>query len=97
MAWWFWLRDSYKIAVKMSSRGRPRGRVVTFVHSALAAQGFASSYPQCRYGAAHQAMLRRRPTQHNQRDLQLEYTTMYGGGFGEKEKELHLQEHAEGK
>ena len=32
-------------------------------------------------------MLRRCPTQQNQKDLQVEYTTMYWGGFGEEKKE----------
>uniref|UniRef100_F6PV72 C2H2-type domain-containing protein n=1 Tax=Equus caballus TaxID=9796 RepID=F6PV72_HORSE len=61
-----------------SSKRRPaRGRVVKFAHSSSVAQGFAGSDPGRRRGTAHQAMLRRRPTCHNQKDLQLEYTTIY--------------------
>ena len=40
----------------------------------------------CRPSTAHQAMLRWRPTEHNQKDLRLEYMTMYWGAWGEKEK-----------
>ena len=58
--------------------------MIEFAHSALAARGFASSDPGRRHGTAHQAMLRRHPTQQRQKDLQLEYTTMYWGVFGEK-------------
>ena len=35
----------------------------------------------------HQAMLRWCPTYHNQKDLQLEYTTRYWGVWGEEEEE----------
>ena len=52
-------------------RAGPRGRVVKFACSALAARGFTSSDPRSWHGTAHQAMLRQRPTQHNQKDLQL--------------------------
>ena len=45
--------------------GWPRGRVVKFMHSALAAQGFTGSNPGRGHGTAHQATLRRRPTCHN--------------------------------
>ena len=44
------------------ARGWPRGRGVKFMHSALAAQGFAGLDPGHGHGAAHQAMLRRCPT-----------------------------------
>ena len=44
------------------SCGWPRGRVVEFTRSTLAAQGFAGSDPGCGHGTAHQAKLRRRPT-----------------------------------
>ena len=43
-------------------RGRPCSRVVKFVLSTSAAQGFASSDPGRGHGTAHQAMLRGRPT-----------------------------------
>ena len=47
-----------------------------------AAQGFTGLDPGRGHGTTHQAMLRRCPTWHNQRDLQLEYTTMYWGASG---------------
>ena len=50
------------------------------------AWGFTGLDPGHGCGTAHQAMLRRCPTCHNQKDLQLEYTTMYSGHFGEKKK-----------
>ena len=71
---------------KDSWRGQPCGREVKFARSALAAQGFAGADPRHGHGTIHQAMLRRRHTWHNQKDLQLQYTTMYLGGFGEKKK-----------
>ena len=57
-------------------RGQPRGPVVKFTRSASAAQGFAGSDPGYGRGTAHQAMLGRCPTWHNQRHSQLEYVTM---------------------
>ena len=42
--------------------GWPRGRVVKFVSSTAAAQGFASLDPGHKHGTAHQTMLGRRPT-----------------------------------
>ena len=66
--------------------GWPRGQVVTFAHSASAAQGFAGSDPGHGYRTAHQATVRWRPTQHNQKDLQLEYTTMYRGALGRRRR-----------
>ena len=42
--------------------GQPRGRVVKFARSALAAQGFAGSDPGHGPSTAHQAMFRRHPT-----------------------------------
>ena len=67
-------------------RGWPCGRVVKFVCSASAAQGFAGSDPGRGQGTAHQAMLRQCPTCHNQKDPQLEYTTMYWGALGRRRK-----------
>ena len=67
-------------------RGRPHGQVVKFAGSALAAQDFTGSDPGCRHGTAHQAMLRQRPTQHNQRHSQLEYTTIYRGALGRRRR-----------
>ena len=45
--------------------GWPCGQVVKFACSALVAQGLASLNPGRGHGAAHQAMLRQRPTCHN--------------------------------
>ena len=64
---------------------RPHGRVVKFTRSTSAAQRFASSDPGHGPSTARQATLREHPTQHNQKDLQLEYTTIYWGTLGEKE------------
>ena len=75
----------------------PRGQLVKFTRSPSAARGFASSDPGLGRGTAHQAMLWQRPTLHNQKDLQLEYTTMYRGGGGwrglwrEEEEEENLK------
>ena len=48
-------RDRQQIGVlsKAEGRGWPCGRVVTLVHSALAAQGFASLDPGCGHGTVH--------------------------------------------
>ena len=62
---------------KDNTGGRLRGGGVKFVRSAAAAQG---SDPGSGHGTAHQATLRRRPTSHNYKDLQLIYTTMWGRG-----------------
>ena len=56
------------------------------MRSALVAQGFAGSDPGCGPSTAHQAMLRRRPTQQSQKDLQLEYTAMYWGALERRKK-----------
>ena len=57
-----YLKDNvFKILI----RGQPRGRVVKFMRSASAAQGFASSDPGRGHGITHQAMLRRHPTCHH--------------------------------
>ena len=48
--------------VQKDARGWACGQVVKFARSASAAQGFAGSDPGCEHGAAHQAMLRQRPT-----------------------------------
>lgn len=62
--WWGAERqvNVYKVDLKEMSRGRPRGRVVKFAHSAAAAQG---SDPGRGHGTARQATLRWRPTSHN--------------------------------
>ena len=52
----------------------------------LVVQGFAGSDPGHGHSTAHQAMLWGHPTQHRQRDIQLEYTTMYWGLQGEEEE-----------
>ena len=66
--------------------GQPHGGVVKFARSASAAQGFASSHPGHGHSTTHQAMLRWCPTCHSQKDLQLEYTTMYWGAFGRRKR-----------
>ena len=45
--------------------GWPRGLVVKFAYSTLAAQGFTGSNPGHGRGTVHQAMLRLHPTCHN--------------------------------
>ena len=45
-------------------RGWPHGRVVKFMHSASAAQGFSGSDPGLEHGTARQATLRQCPTGH---------------------------------
>ena len=72
--------------IEQNYGGRPRGRVVKFAHSAWAAQSFTSLDPGRGQGTAHQAMLRRCPSQHDQKDLQLENTAMYWGVWGEEEE-----------
>ena len=67
--------------------GLPHGQVVEFACSTLAAQGFARLDHGRGPGTSHQAMLRQHPTQHNQKDLQLEYTTRYWGPLGRRRKE----------
>ena len=69
---------------KTYPRGQPRGRVVKFMRSALAAQGFAGLDPEHGHGTARQAMLRQHPTCHNYRDPQLRIYNYVLGGFGEK-------------
>ena len=66
----------------------PCGQVVKFMCSASVAQGFPGSHPGCGPSTAHQAMLRQHPTQQNQKDLQLEYTTMFWGSLGRRRKKL---------
>ena len=60
--------------------------MVKFAFSASAVQGFAGLDPGHGHGTTHQAMLRRHPTCHNQKDLQLEYTLCTGGLWGEEEE-----------
>ena len=64
--------------------------MVKFVPSALAAQGFTSSDPGCGPGTAHQAMLRQRPTQYNQKDLQLEYAAVHWETLGRRRRKRRL-------
>ena len=62
--------------------------MVKLAHSTSVAQGFTGLDPGGGHGTAHQAMLRQRLTQHNQKDLQLQHTTMYwAGGLCGKDKE----------
>ena len=66
--------------------GQPRGPVVKFTRSALAIQGFAGLDPRHRHGTTHQVMLSLCITQHNQGDLQLEYTTVFWGPLGRRKR-----------
>jgi len=78
-------RERERAHVKFNELGgQPHGHVVEFPCPASAAQG---SDPGQGHGTAHQAMLRGHPTWHNQKVLQLGYTTMnLGGEVGEKKK-----------
>ena len=60
--------------------------MVKFVRSVSPAQGFAGLHSGHGHGTTHPAMLRWCPTCHNQKDLQLEYTTMYWGALGRGRK-----------
>ena len=71
---------------KILKEGPGHSRSVKFMRSASAAQGFTGSDPGPGHGTARQATLRRRPTQQNQKDPQLEYTTMYWGALGRRKK-----------
>ena len=71
---------------KFKILGQPRRQVVKFMRSALEAWGFAGSDPGHGHGIAHQAVLRRHPTYHNQKHPQLDYTTMYQGDLGRKSR-----------
>ena len=69
--------------------------MVKFLCSVSVAWDFTGSDPGCGHGTADQAMLRQCPTQHNQRNSQLEYTTMYWGALGRrriKEKKEEWQQ-----
>ena len=59
--------------------------MVKFALSSLAAQGFAGSDPGRGHGTDCQAMLRQRPTCHNQKDP-LKRQNYVLGGFGEKKQ-----------
>ena len=75
------------ITLKIKGRkGQPRGRVVKFVRSTSAAQGFTSSDPGCGHGTTHQAVLRGLPAYHNQNHSQLEYWGLWGEEKKNKEK-----------
>ena len=76
-------------------KGKPCGQAVKFTHCTLAAWGFIGSDPRHGHSMAHQAMLREHLTWHNQKDLQLEYTTMYiqlRMLWGEEEKIKNLKD-----
>ena len=70
--------------------GPPHGPVVRFMRSALVAQGFMGLDPGHGQGTAHQVMLRQHPTRHNQKDPQLQYTTMYWGSLGKRRKKKSI-------
>ena len=76
---------------KGTRRGRPRGQVVKFAHSASAAQGFACSDPGRGCGTVQQAMLRWCPIRHNQKHSQLECTTMYWGALERRKKKRNKE------
>ena len=69
----------------------PRGRVVKFARSSLAAQGFTGSDPGHGHGTAHQAILRQHPTRHKWKDLQLKTYNYIGGALGRKRKNKILK------
>ena len=77
---------AFYLLKKENLRGQPRGRVVKFAPSTWAAQGFAGLDPGSRRSTAHQPTLRRRPTCHNQRHSQSEYTTMFWGAVGRRRR-----------
>ena len=54
-----------QLSKKHQAGGWPQGRVVEFVRSASAAQGFSGLDSGRRHGTTHQATLRWRPTCHN--------------------------------
>ena len=55
--------------------------------STVAAQGFAGLDAGCGHGTTREAMLRRRPTCHNYKDLQLKIRNYVLRGSGEKKQE----------
>ena len=61
--------------------------MVKFVHSALAAQGFASLDPGHGHGTAHQAMLRLHPHIAQPEGPTTRIYNYVLGGFGNKKKE----------
>ena len=78
--------DSRIVITQMPRMGVGAGPMFKFVRFASVAWGFTGSDPGRGHSTTHWAMLRQCPTWHNQRRSQLEYTTMYWGGFGEKKK-----------
>ena len=64
---------------------QPGGAVIKFTCSAFAAWGLLVWILGMDLQAAHQPMLWQCPTQKNEKDLQLGYTTRYWG-FGEGKK-----------
>ena len=78
------------LSLKIYLGGQPHGRVVKFKCSASVAHGFMGSDPGRSASTAHQATLRQRPTQHNSKDMQLEYTTMYWWSLGRRKEKKRL-------
>ncbi|XP_070123667.1 TM2 domain-containing protein 1 isoform X6 [Equus caballus] len=70
----------------------PVAEWLKFACSALVAQGFAGLDPGRGHGTTHQAVPRWHPTLHNQKDLQLEYTTMYWGDLGRRRKKREKED-----
>ena len=60
-----YFKTQSRIVLKADIRGRPRGGVLKFARSAVAAQVFIGLDPRCRHGTAHQATLRWHPICHN--------------------------------
>ena len=75
-----------KPTIKSKVRGRPCGRVVKFAHTTSVAWDFTGSDPGHGHGTTRHAMLRWRPTCHNQRHSESEYTTMQWGPLGRRRR-----------
>ena len=83
-----WIHHSEGSFKKLLPWGGPRGRVVKCAHQAAEVQGFAGSDPGRRHGTAHRAMLRQRPTCHNQKDPQPRMCNCVLRGFGKEKKKI---------
>ena len=72
--------------IKSLTGASPVAEGLKFARSAWAVPGFTSLAPGLGDGTPHQAMLMQRPTCHNQRHSQLEYTAVYQGALGRRRK-----------
>ena len=77
---------------KFISRASPVAKWLSSRAPASAAYGFTSLDPGHGPSTTHQAMLRQRPTKHNQKDLQRAYTTTYWGGLGRRKRKKDWQQ-----